>query len=363
MEKFSGFLDKIVNVFWNPEEDRPRALVRLIIFTIVLLLVMFVITMVVSMLFYPSSDTTSTTTETLSTGTFIFLQILYIICYLVAPTLITLWFMGKYIDKRPIKDFGFHINRKWWLDLCIGLGLGVVIIVIIFFLERTFNLVSFDPNPVSQIAPIPFVVGVIVEIIYSITLCFSIEAMARGYIQKNFAEAFSSVKLDARLLVAIVIVFASIASGLLNTILYQVVDPTSWVNIFMVFILGFVLGYAYFVTGNIALPLGFHITWMLFQGVVFGFPINGIGSVVSFAASNPLEPYFLSGGLYGPEAGLIIILPLLLAAACIFLYGKYIQKTLPAFQDIAHYDPRVDIKDEKKGRSSPDKKSDTKQKK
>ena len=36
-----------------------------------------------------------------------------------------LWMAARWLDRRPIVDYGFHLSRAWWLDLGFGLALGV----------------------------------------------------------------------------------------------------------------------------------------------------------------------------------------------------------------------------------------------
>jgi hypothetical protein len=38
-----------------------------------------------------------------------------------------LWLAGNWLDRRPIVDYGFHLSRRWWVDLGFGLALGAVL--------------------------------------------------------------------------------------------------------------------------------------------------------------------------------------------------------------------------------------------
>ena len=40
----------------------------------------------------------------------------------------SLWLMGRFIDRRSLKDYGFHLDVGWWFDLAFGLGLGMFLI-------------------------------------------------------------------------------------------------------------------------------------------------------------------------------------------------------------------------------------------
>jgi len=67
---------------------------------------------------------------------------------------------------------------------------------------------------------------------------------------------------------------------------------------------GLMYAVAFLGSRNIWLPTGLHFAWNFFQGPVLGFPVSGfdMGGLVRQAATGP---ELLTGGSYGPEAGLV----------------------------------------------------------
>lgn len=67
---------------------------------------------------------------------------------------------------------------------------------------------------------------------------------------------------------------------------------------------GLMYAVAFLGSGNIWLPTGLHFAWNFFQGPVLGFPVSGLdmGGLVQQSA---VGPDLLTGGAYGPEAGLV----------------------------------------------------------
>src|SRR5215470_6480168 len=66
---------------------------------------------------------------------------------------------------------------------------------------------------------------------------------------------------------------------------------------------GALLAAAYVATRSLWLPIGLHWAWNLFEGPVWGSPVSGIGLPVIANARFP-GPRLLTGGDFGPEAGL-----------------------------------------------------------
>jgi hypothetical protein len=69
------------------------------------------------------------------------------------------------------------------------------------------------------------------------------------------------------------------------------------------------------------LPIGLHIGWNFFESTVFGFSVSGYDNF-SFLQINQSGPESMTGGSFGPEAGLILLPALALGASLVYLYSK-----------------------------------------
>ena len=82
--------------------------------------------------------------------------------------------------------------------------------------------------------------------------------------------------------------------------------------------LGFVL------TGELALPIGLHLTWNLVQGNLYGFPVSGkMQYATTVIAVEQHGPELWTGGAFGPEAGLLGILATVAGMAAIVGWVKW----------------------------------------
>ena len=79
--------------------------------------------------------------------------------------------------------------------------------------------------------------------------------------------------------------------------------------------------YGWLRTQQLWLPIGLHIGWNFFEGVIFGFPVSGTETfrILNHTVSGPS---LLTGGDFGPEAGLILIPALALGTCLTWLYTR-----------------------------------------
>jgi membrane protease YdiL (CAAX protease family) len=85
----------------------------------------------------------------------------------------------------------------------------------------------------------------------------------------------------------------------------------TWVSTAGIFFAGIYLSYAYIRTKQLWLPIGLHIGWNFFEGVVFGFPVSGL-DIYAITRSK----------VTGPEAGLIVLPSLVVGAGLIYWFTR-----------------------------------------
>jgi hypothetical protein len=93
-------------------------------------------------------------------------------------------------------------------------------------------------------------------------------------------------------------------------------------------------------TGDLAISIGLHMTWNFFQGVVFGFPVSGMASQASFIGIHQGGPDLITGGPFGPEAGLIGLGAIAIGAVMIVLWVKWRYGAVKLQDRLAVYQPK-----------------------
>jgi membrane protease YdiL (CAAX protease family) len=256
---------------------------------------------------------------------------------------------GRYVDRRRLRDFGFRLNRAWWLDCGFGLALGAGLMTLLFlgylaagWVEITGTFRPRDGVVVRLLA----LVGVFLVVgVYE-------ELLARGYLLTNAAEGLVGW-VGRRGAVVAATALSSLVFGLAHAN-----NPNATTTSTVAIVLaGVMLAAGYVLTGELAVPIGLHITWNLFQGGVYGFPVSGLGVGASVIVVETTGPRLLTGGEFGPEAGLLGVGAMALGTAAIALWARWRTGTLAIAASVTTPDlrsTRADDEDEEDADPDPD---------
>jgi membrane protease YdiL (CAAX protease family) len=141
------------------------------------------------------------------------------------------------------------------------------------------------------------------------------ELLSRGYWLQNLSDGLNRS-------LGVLLSSAAFALG-------HVMNPNlSWQALLGLFLSGLFLAYGYLRTKQLWLPIGLHLGWNFFEGTVFGFPVSG-QYFYQLIRQTVSGPDIITGGAFGPEAGLILIPALILGAAGVFWYTKDRQPNQP----------------------------------
>jgi membrane protease YdiL (CAAX protease family) len=93
---------------------------------------------------------------------------------------------------------------------------------------------------------------------------------------------------------------------------------------------GLLLGLALVAARNLWLPIGLHFAWNFFEGPIFGAEISGRSFLSSALSARISGPAVLTGGGFGPEAGLAAIVTCLIAAGALLAVASHRHLIKPA---------------------------------
>lgn len=301
-------------LFWNKTEARLRFMWRLIIF---------------ALLFAPLVALLQMAIYYLKPGWIDALQGTQAAQFLMAAAasewllliglFITLLIVGKWVDRRPWADYGFHFGQRWWLDFAFGLALGAVLMTGIFLTEYLLGWVQIV-DVFHSFAGMPFASGILWAAALFIATGIFEEMLSRGYLLHNLAETLNYRFWGPGM--ALLLAWL-ISSGLFG--LAHAGNPNaSVISTLNIIVAGLFLGLGYILTGDLAISIGIHMTWNFFQGNVFGFPVSGTPTNgVSFIAVQQKGAVVWTGGAFGPEAGIIGLIAIFVGALLVLGWVKW----------------------------------------
>jgi membrane protease YdiL (CAAX protease family) len=229
----------------------------------------------------------------------------------IVTMIIAVYMILRLIDKKRFKDAGVVGLKKGARHLGFGLILGAVSMTVIFavlLLTKNISLTNsfIQPN---------FSWSTLSGLILFILVGFEEEFFSRGYcmmVLQQTGKRWVMVFVSA-------LIFSLLHVGNSNVKIFGLVN---------IFLVGVLFAYMVIKTNNIWMAIGYHITWNYFQGNIFGFPVSGMESNGLFGIE-VLKDNLLTGGAFGPEAGILTTAVILIGLLVVSRYnGKHTYQTL-----------------------------------
>jgi membrane protease YdiL (CAAX protease family) len=227
----------------------------------------------------------------------------------------------RFLDRRSFSSLGLKIDRLAVKDLLVGFGIPFLMIASVYLIELSLGWLSFE-SYAWQHDNVPVVASqIFIYLLAFILVGWNEELLSRGYHLQNLASGLN---------LSWAVVISSALFGFLH-----IGNPNAiWTSVVGILFAGVFLAFGYLRTRQLWLPIGLHIGWNFFEGVVFGFPVSGTKtySLLNIIVNGPSS---WTGGPFGPEGGLVLIPGLLLGFALVQVYsrkrsGMGINGTVPA---------------------------------
>jgi uncharacterized protein len=240
---------------------------------------------------------------------------------------------GRFLDHRSFADFGFHISRRWCLDFGFGLALGAVLMLFIFVVELAAGWLTVTGTRDPSRTGLDFLPAIALALITFICVGFEEEMLSRGYQLRNMAEGLNWRWWNPKVALILGWVLSSSIFGLLH-----LANPnSSAISTILLIVAGLFLGLGFVLTKELAIPIGLHITWNFFEGNVFGFAVSGLTGMPTFIAIRQGGPDLVTGGVFGPEAGIMGLVAIALGSALIWLWVRWTRGKAELQSDLATY--------------------------
>jgi membrane protease YdiL (CAAX protease family) len=219
---------------------------------------------------------------------------------LIANTLLLLAYAGiiRLIERRPVAELE---PRRAVSELSLGLLAGALLFVFtvgILALLGFYRVVSVNPWTVI----LPVLAGHI----------------AAGVIEELWFRGLLFRLVEEWLNTWWALALSALIFGLLHLL---TPNATLWAGLAIALEAGILLAATFIVTRRLWLAIGMHIAWNFVQGGIFGVAVSG-GTTSGLLNSTLTGPALLSGGVYGAEASIFVVV-LSLVVSGVLLYRGF----------------------------------------
>lgn len=312
----------LVRIFFSPHEKRLRAGWRLLLHGMLAGLLLLALSLVVLLPLTAISAALAAFGESLGLGPELtswlgillqpgpsasLLLVLSAVVSFPAFTLAT-WIARRQFDRRTFRSLGFEQRWMAGRDLLAGFCIPGPLFGLIFLAERAMGWIRVEGWILDTRSALEAAALIVGSLIVFALVGFYEELTFRGYYLVNLREGAGP---------AWGVLLSSAAFALAHT-----GNPSaSWASFAGLIAAGLFLAYAWIRTGQLWLPIGLHLGWNFFEGTVFGFAVSGVSppGILELAGAGP---ELISGGAFGPEAGLIVLPAMLLGVGLIWLYTR-----------------------------------------
>jgi len=211
-------------------------------------------------------------------------------------------------DKLTFTSLGLVWNRRTVRDLLAGIGITGLIMLSIYAAEAALGWLRFEAFAWQSEAPGTIAGSLLLYLAIYIAVGWQEELLCRGYWLQNLSEGLGTG-------------WGVLLSSWVFALLHAFNPNSSPTAVFMLVASGLFLACGYLRTRQLWLPIGLHIGWNFFEGPVFGFAVSGT-SPFTLIRQTPAGPELLTGGVFGPEAGLIVLPALLVGLVLIYWYTR-----------------------------------------
>lgn len=220
-------------------------------------------------------------------------------------TLVMVYFWRHFLDKKSFRSLGLRLSPGWWKDMLLGASLVGLIWTFIFVLAFSAKAVTVTAIRIEP-AFLMQVVGL--GLVFNLLVGLNEEIDARGYVLQNLTQGAGFVP---------AIMISALYFGAMH-LLNPGAGPYSTLGVTL---FGILAALGYWATGRLWMPIGMHAAWNFFEGSIFGFLVSGI-NLDGVIALQVKGPDWVTGGQFGPEGGILTMVPLLIMIGAVYLWGR-----------------------------------------
>ena len=215
------------------------------------------------------------------------------------------FFRVKVIEKRSFSSIGFNKNN-WLKKYSLGFLIGLAMMSIIVLILLPFGYITIEKNPIQPVG-VSAIASILVILFGWIIQGATEEIVTRGWLLNVLSTKYN---------IGVGLLISSTLFGLMH-----LTNPNvNYIAVINIILVGLFYGLYVIKTNDLWAVCGMHSAWNFAQGNLFGFEVSGLDvSVGSLIDLNLVGSDFVTGGIFGPEAGITATF-ILLASIGILLF-------------------------------------------
>lgn len=213
---------------------------------------------------------------------------------------------GLYLNRCPLSVFGLQRVPGWMGDWAMGVGVGSAHMGCVVLL----GLLGGYYQVVGRAGPLVALTVFGVSLAIALPSAAFEEITMRGYVLQTLARRFGP---------HVAVAVSSLCFALMH---WDSRGGHGKLAIAGLVVAGGYFAIAQFATRQLWLPISLHTTWNMVEGPVFGLPVSGFVLPYSALRIQAHGPTFLTGGDFGPEAGVPLIVVTLLWSGGLWLFTR-----------------------------------------
>ena len=218
------------------------------------------------------------------------------------------FFRVKVIEKRSFSSIGFNKNN-WLKKYSLGFLIGLAMMSIIVLILLPFGYITIEKNPIQPVG-VSAIASVLVILFGWIIQGATEEIVTRGWLLNVLSTKYN---------IGVGLLISSTLFGLMH-----LTNPNvNYIAVINIILVGLFYGLYVIKTNDLWAVCGMHSAWNFAQGNIFGFKVSGLDvSVGSLIDLNLVGNDVITGGIFGPEAGIVATFVVLVSILILLFIDK-----------------------------------------
>ena len=227
-----------------------------------------------------------------------------------------LYLNAKYLDKIDFSAYGIVLSKVTFISLFIGTLIGAISVVIMLLLGSATDNITFYKHSATLNSKLFLLFALKMFLVGALE-----ETFFRGYLFTTIYSGHRSRYISKRQALTTGLIISSLLFGLAH---FNTSNATLGSTL-LLSINGLVWCIPFILTKNLGLSIGMHMAWNFTQ-TLLGFTMSGNKSYQSLYIVENKGSDYLTGGTYGPEAGILGLIGLMAMLLLSILYIRLFTK-------------------------------------